>query len=151
MLFWAIVLETAFVLGLGGSVLALIHWRNRRKRLPFTQKILRPPGESLRLQLAELEERLNDRLFQLLLSAYSPLMVAGLVSSQSLRPGHAIWICIISIAVGASVLSAHALWKTINRIRDVRLGFEGERHVGESLNRLMLAGYHVFSRFSNHR
>jgi hypothetical protein len=74
---WAILLESAFLLALGGAVLALIHWKDRKKRLPFTQKILRPPGESLRLRLIELDERLNDRVMQLFLAAYSPLIMAG--------------------------------------------------------------------------
>jgi hypothetical protein len=58
---WAIFLESAFLVAVGAAVLGLIHWKNRKKRLPFTQKILRPPGESLRIRLIELDEKLNDR------------------------------------------------------------------------------------------
>jgi hypothetical protein len=72
MFIWAISLESAFLVAVGAVVLGLIHWKNRKKRLPFTQKILRPPGESLRIRLIELDEKLNDRLIQLFLSAYSP-------------------------------------------------------------------------------
>lgn len=35
----------------------------------------------------------------------------------------------------------------INLRRRIRLGFEGERHVGEALNQLMLVGYRVFHDF----
>ena len=144
---WAIVLESAFLLALAGAVLGLIHWKDRKKRLPFTQKILRPPGESLRLRLIELDEKLNDRFVQLFLSAYSPLVVAGLVALQGVRATAAVWITVITIAVGASIWSAYRLWKLFTLRRRIRLGFEGERHVGEALNQLMLVGYRVFHDF----
>jgi hypothetical protein len=147
MFIWAIILESAFLLALAGTVLGLIHWKNRRKRLPFTQKILRPPGESLRIRLIELDEKLNDRLIQLFLAAYSPLILAGLVALQGVRPGIGVWVTIGAIAVVASIWSAYRLWKVINLRRRIRLGFEGERHVGEALNQLMLVGYRVFHDF----
>jgi nuclease-like protein len=147
MFIWAIFLESAFLLALGGAVLGLIHWKNRKKRLPFTQKILRPPGESLRIRLIELDEKLNDRLIQLFLSAYSPLIMAGLVALQGVRPGIGVWITIAVIAAIASLWSAYRLWKVLNLRRRIRLGFEGERHVGEALNQLMLVGYRVFHDF----
>ena len=147
MFIWAILLESAFLLALGGAVLALFHWKDRKKRLPFTQKILRPPGESLRLRLIELDERLNDRLMQLFLAAYSPLIMAGLVALQGVRPSIGVWIAIAAIAAVMSIWSAYRLWKVINLRRRIRLGFEGERHVGEALNQLMLVGYRVFHDF----
>jgi hypothetical protein len=143
----AIILESAFLLVLAGTVLGLIHWKNRKKRLPFTQKILRPPGESLRIRLIELDEKLNDRLIQLFLAAYSPLIMAGLVALQGVRPGIRVWITIGAIAVVASIWSAYRLSNVINLRRRIRLGFEGERHVGETLNQLMLDGYRVFHDF----
>ena len=147
MLIWAILIESAFVFALAGAMLGLIHWNDRKKRPPFTQKILRPPGESLRLWLIELDEKLNDSFIQLFLSAYSPLLVAGLVALQSISATGGVWITIIIIAIIASVWSAYRLWKLINLRRRIRLGFEGERHVGEALNQLMLVRYRVFHDF----
>ena len=147
MFIWAIILESAFLLALAGAVLGLIHWKDRKKRLPFTQKILRPPGESLRLRLIELDEKLNDCFVQLFLAAYSPLVMAGLVAMQGVRPTAGVWITLVTIAVIASIWSAFRLWKLIKLRRRIRLGFEGERHVGETLNQLMLAGYRVFHDF----
>jgi len=147
MFIWAILLESAFLLALAGAVLGLIHWKNRKKRLPFTQKILRPPGESLRLRLIEMDEKLNDRFVQLFLAAYSPLLMAGLVALQGVRANAGVWITVIAIAVIASIWSAFRLWKIINLRRRIRLGFEGERHVGEALNQLMLGGYRIFHDF----
>jgi Nuclease-related domain len=147
MFIWAILLESAFLLLLAGAVLGVIHWKDRKKRLPFTQKILRPPGESLRVRLIELDEKLNERFVQLFLAAYSPLVMAGLVALQGVRVTAGVWIAVIVIAVIASIWSAYRLWKVINLRRRIRLGFEGERHVGEALNQLMFDGYRVFHDF----
>src|SRR5438270_14052333 len=111
MFIWTVLLESAFLIALGGAVFALIHWKDRKKRLPFTQKILRPPGESLRIRLVELDEQLNDRLIQLFLSAYSPLIMAGLVALQGVHPGIGVWITIAVIASIASIWSAYRLLK----------------------------------------
>lgn len=147
MFIWAIFLESAFLLALCGAVLGLIRWKDRKKRLPFTQKILRPPGESLRVRLMELDEKLNERFVQLFLAAYSPLVMAGLVALQGVRVTAAVWITVIIIAIVVSVWCAYRLWKVISIRRRIRLGFEGERHVGEALNQLMLVGYRVFHDF----
>ncbi len=147
MLLWAIVLETALLAGVIFGVLGLIHWKDRKKRLPFTQKILRPPGESLRVRLAELDEKTNDRLVQLLLVAYSPLLIAGLAALQGVRLGVGAWIFFAVTAIVASTWSGYALWTLLGLRRRCRLGYEGERHVGEALNQLMLAGYRVFHDF----
>ena len=147
MLLWAVLLESALLAGVIFGVLGLIHWKDRKKRLPFTQKILRPPGESLRVRLAELDEKLNDRLVQLLLSAYSPLLMAGLAALQGVRITSGIMIFFAGIAVLASTCAGYSLWKLFALRRRCRLGYEGERHAGEALNQLMLGGYRVFHDF----
>ena len=147
MLLWAAILETALFGSVAFGALGLIHWRDRKKRLPFTQKILRPPGESLRVRLAELDEKLNDRLVQLMLSAYSPLLMAGLVALQGVRVSIGVWIVFGSIAAVSSTWAGYSLWKLLGLRRRCRLGYEGERHIGEALNQLMLAGYRVFHDF----
>jgi hypothetical protein len=132
---------------ISGAVLGLIHWRNRKKRVPFTQKMLRPPGESLRLRLIDADEKVNETFVQLFLAAYSPLVMAGLVALQGVRVSVAMWVVLIGIAIVAAAFFACRLWKLLNERRRIRLGFEGERHVGEALNQLMLAGYRVFHDF----
>src|SRR5947207_2940030 len=113
MFIWAIFLETAFLLALSGALLGPIHWRNRKKRLPFTQKILRPPGESLRLRLIDADEKVNERFVQLFLAAYSPLFMAGLVALQGVRVSVAMWVILIGIAIIAAAFFAYLLWKVL--------------------------------------
>lgn len=147
MILWAVILETLFLVLVGGTVLGVLHWKGRKKRLPFTKKLLRPPGESLRVRLAELDEQFNDRFVQLFFAAYSPLLIGGLVAIQGIRPSLAVWGAIICLGLAASILCAFRLFGVINLRQRVRLGFEGERHVGEALNQLMLEGYRVFHDF----
>jgi hypothetical protein len=103
--------------------------------------------QSLRLRLIELDEKLNDCFVQLFLASYSPLVMAWLVAMQGVRPTAGVWITLVTIAVIASIWFAFRLWKLIKLRRRIRLGFEGERHVGEALNQLMLVGYRVFHDF----
>jgi Nuclease-related domain len=147
MLIQAIFFESAFLLVIAGAVLGLIHWQDRKKRSPFTRKMLRPPGESLRLRLIELDEKSNETFVQLFLAAYSPLVMAGFVALQGVRVSVVVWIILIGVAIVASAFFAYRLGKLLNERRRIRLGFEGERHVGEALNQLMLAGYRVFHDF----
>jgi hypothetical protein len=147
MLLWVVLLETVLLAGVVFGVLGVIHWKDRKKRLPFTQKILRPPGESLRVRLAALEEKLNDRLVQLMLCVYSPLLIAGLAAIQGVRLTPGIWLFFAATAIVASAWCGYGLRNTLVLRRRCRLGYEGERHVGEALNQLMLAGYRVFHDF----
>src|ERR1043166_1151127 len=147
MLIHAIFFESAFLVMIAAAVVGLIHWKNHKKRLPFTQKMLRPPGESLRLRLIELDEKVNDTFVQLLLAGYSPLVMAGLLALQGVRISVFLWIILIEIAIVPAAFFAYRLWKLLNERRGIRLGFEGERHVGEALNQLMLDGYRVFHDF----
>lgn len=147
MLIEAVILELVFLAITAGAVVGLIRWQNRKKRPPFTQKILRPPGESLRLRLIELDEKSNETFVQLFLAAYSPLVIAGLIALQGIRASFGVWLIAIGIAIVTSAFLAYRLWKLLNDLRRVRLGFEGERHVGEALNQLMLSGYRVFHDF----
>lgn len=147
MLLWAVLLETGLLVGLVLGVVGLIRWQDRKKRAPFTQKILRPPGESLRLRLAELDDKVNDRLVQLTVFAYAPVMIAGLSALQGARLGTTACIFIACLSIAGSACCGAALLKVLIRRRRCRLGYEGERHVGEALNQLMLVGCRVFHDF----
>src|ERR1051326_1696802 len=83
MFIWVIFLESAFLVALCGAVLGLIRWKDRKKRLPFTQKILRPPGESLRLRLIDFQREKCD-----LSLVIVPVIEKSIVPNAV--PGHAL-------------------------------------------------------------
>lgn len=116
--------------------------RHRRKAIePFTSPPLRPPGESLRLKIQVLDEKLSDEI--LILIGLPTFLAAALVASpRKLPPAF--------LAVLFLLICLHALWRsrrlqtTVHELWNHRLGFDGERVVGEELNQLMLDGYRVF-------
>jgi hypothetical protein len=126
------------------TVLFLILWwdyRSRQRRLkhPFTKFLLRPPGESLRLRIEELDDVLNERLFQLIL--------LGVITAIALRTFWSLTPVVIAVTVlffAASAVIAFQLRKSIKLRRDCYLGFLGERAVGEELSQLLAAGWRVF-------
>jgi hypothetical protein len=138
-----------FVLGLLLAPVFIAVWRlgavrkeYRQKAVrPFTGHPRRPPGESLRLKLQELDDKLTGQIFMLLgLPAF--LAAVSAINWRTIS-----WQFLAGIFV---IITVYVLWR-IRSLREIakmlwnyRLGFEGERIVGEELNQLMLEGYRVF-------
>lgn len=127
------------------SFLWFYRWkRNRRnRRAPFTEKFLRSPGQSLNEQIQLLSEDILSIVFT---SALLPILifsllilVHGIMQIKQLN-----LLIVLVIIAGAEVLSFVKLWKSLNKRNNLRLGYDGEVAVGQELNQLMLAGYHVF-------
>lgn len=132
------------VIAVGVVTLAfgLLIWETRRNvRRPFSGRPLRPPGESLRLRVEMLNEQLLTRLL-LLSVALIPMM---LVCEAALRRGDHERLN-GAVAGGTALMLGIVLWawRTAKRLKNCALGFDGERAVGEELNRLMLDGCLVF-------
>ncbi len=116
------------------------------KRSPFTHELLRPPGESLRLKIQEMDERLNGRILVLVIVPVA-FAFTGFSNPQWLGSGLS---AVIVIPLTAGVLAVmfatlgRKVWKQIQDIHDYELGFQGERYVAEELNQLLRQGFHVF-------
>lgn len=131
-------------LGIAALIYAL-RWQlaQRAERVPVSEKLLRPAGESLRRRIDELQDKLGERLFLALFApavfGMSVLLNApgGTISTARLFAAGC-----VSLAVCA--LFAVPIWKCVLKLRDYRLGFHGERAVGEEINQLMAEGCRVF-------
>ncbi len=147
-----LVWETAKEIALIGFLLTPVFiagWRLRQLRRrhkqkavePFTGQPLRPPGESLRLKVQELDEKITDELF---ITLGPPCFVAA-VAGMSFRT--ASWQLLVALFL---LIALYVLWRSrrlhgaVKTFWNYRLGFDGERVVGEELNQLMLDGYRVF-------
>lgn len=129
----------AFALIFG--TLVLHHWWNSRfNKFPLTKRYLRPPGESLRLDIEALDGRILDTILWLLATA--ALVAIGVYAL--LTDSRPIGAIIIALALAAMVYLALRLEKQADLRRDYHLGFLGERAVGEELNQLMAHGWSVF-------
>lgn len=141
--FFALVLAP-FCLGAGLSIGFRKLERRREGRTPSAEKLLRPSGESLRQKLSELEDTSNETLV-LLMAAPAVIfgvicVMKGATSVLSTSDWTVIYLTIGTLTVWMSV----RLTRILRRRADYRLGFSGERAVGERLNRLQRYGIEVF-------
>lgn len=127
-------------------ILGYVMMRRKRRldqetREPFTELPLRPPGESLRLKLEKLNEDLDETLFVGLgIGAISVLLVF-LAPAQG--RGIALGVACIFAAIGYTWLG-RKLFRLQREFWRNRLGYMGERAVGEELNQLLGSGFRVF-------
>ena len=124
-----------------GLLAAFSWWWTREVRTPVREKLLRPPGESLRRELESIDEKLV-----LWIGAYAlgSTLVAIIPVRATDRP--------IRAVLGAATLvflaiAAIHLMILLKRRRDFAIGFSGERLVGEELGRLAAEGFQVFHDF----
>jgi len=135
------VFVAVFLIACGISVFLVRRSRGLGK-LPFTERMLRPPGYGLRQVLEKLEEELLDCFMKMALltgaTAFCFLM------AWTLR--HWWLTSAICIVLGALLMALPIRWlvKLGEKITNYRLGLLGEEVVGEQLNRLMLDGCEVF-------
>lgn len=125
------------------------HLHHRRKKFraqslePFTEMPLRPPGESLRKKIEELGDAFDTELgATMLICSGATVLVTTLVFTKSAN-----WIVIAFVGF-VQAFAAFLMWQNLRKLQNqlwsYRLGFDGERVVGEHLNRLMADGFEVF-------
>jgi len=129
-------------------VLALL-WLMHRRRVafrarslePFTDLPLRPPGESLRLKIEELDEQFTEAVAMVLVASIAYFM-ATVASPPVIR--RLTGTVFFAFSLGSVAWQGRRLFKLQRELWDYRLGFTGERIVGEELNRLVALGFQVF-------
>ena len=113
---------------------------NNERRSPLKDKPLRNPGQSLEEQRRDFVE-----------SAFEPALIAGVLVVLaglewyryyfSVPPNPFLFTAVAVIAVGYAALRVR---RALPKARALRLGIEGERAVGQFLERLREDGYQVF-------
>jgi hypothetical protein len=135
-----------FICAVGG--LAIWKIKRRRSRLPVEFKLLRGPGETLRRRMAKFDENF---VFRIGGAALAPVFVALVVFGGVLKYRPQTWTQ-LWVGFGLTVLAfvatlipaMHWALRGLMRYRDDRLGYLGERYVGECLEPLKEHGWHVF-------
>lgn len=110
-------------------------------RSPLKDKPLRLPGQSLDEERRKLFE---DKLEMPVLAA---LLIASMTAMEWWRyyakqPPSPKLLSVVALAFVA--FAAWRFWRIVPRLRALRQGMEGERAVGQFLERLRESGYHVF-------
>lgn len=131
---------------LAGFLFITKRCRKGRQPIGKDQNLLRQPGETLREEIAKLDERLE---LELLLGIATPMFIAGLltVSLKWLPPGQFLF-PILALIAGAYLFSlVYRIWRASRvmiKRRNLKLGLMGERLVADYLDPLKRRGYHVF-------
>ncbi len=135
------------------GALVLLKWKIHRMHAeekewsesPFTRKMLRPAGESLRLKINKLREEIDEVGLMLVLAIFLPsvMLIALDFTSSDIA---------VFLFLGAfSVFVVYTHWKKLRKLRvelrNLRLGYDGERYVAAELNGLMRAGWRVYHDF----
>lgn len=132
----------------------LLETRGKKRREevespPQEEKLLRPPGHSLALQLDNIWEELTVKLLLsigcgMLSSLLWPMVLACLNAPQ-----YRIWALIpLAPALALVFLTGHYLGEArtlLGKARNYRLGLRGEQAVAEALTEVASAGYRDFS------
>lgn len=145
---WAIVIIGAyflfFITGVMGTALFIA--KRRGERPPLDIKFLRGPGESLRKRMNDFSE---NYFFQIGAAAVAPVFATSLILSFVLWVAPTTsplvrFLTIVVVFFATLWLSGRWAYKRFMRFRDDRLGYLGERIVGEALLPLVAAGYQIF-------
>jgi len=124
--------------------LAVIFRKRREQRAarpaPFKELQRRPAGEALRLKLETLDEQLAESMYGLLF--FPMTIVFGLFLT---RPKDSITPIIFFIAsAGSSIFFGIKIYKLTHSRTNCRLGYDGERFVGEELSKLIRVGFEIY-------
>jgi len=131
--------------------LGILVWRlnKRRERYkaeaiePFRELPLRPPGESLRRKIEEINEKFDNEFAVIGILCTGAGTYATCMTVVSGAKGVPIMLAGSTIILG-TILAWRKLTKLQTELWQNRLGFDGERLVGEQLNRMVADGFHVF-------
>lgn len=113
----------------------------RNSRSPLRANPLRQPGQSVREQQNEL---LFDKLFPIATIIFVLWFVAALEwawLSSGLRHDPIFWTVFAALITLYGVARA---WPLLRRLRYLAEGYQGERAVGEFLDRLRIQGYRIY-------
>jgi hypothetical protein len=112
---------------------------SRGERLPIADKLLRPAGCSLQLQIA----KFTDDFVCLILAAFLCSLTS--VGALGFPPADVVGrsVCLVFFAASAAGCSLFA-WRRRKGIRNVRLGWIGEQAMAEYLGVLASEGFRLF-------
>jgi len=145
-MFAPLILELSLAAVMAGIVwFVVIRPRKLEKeqsRAPFTERTLRPPGESLRQKIQELDDQMDEWLLWLFVPAGAAIGCAfgeATGSGLGIRTMGFTWLAIfLCLAFSFRI-------RVLSRERaNYRLGFDGERQTAQHLTPLIADGCHVF-------
>lgn len=133
-----IVVAVCIALVFASILLVVASERKKNRSAPFVEKTLRSPGYSLSQKIDLLTNEALDVLLVLFI-----IPAIDLFAYSTLQPGF--WLAVILIASVIIFLFLLSKLTTLyKKIRDFRLGLDGEIYTGQELNYLMREGAWVY-------
>jgi uncharacterized membrane protein (GlpM family) len=144
---WTInlLLGLPWLLAVGLLYLWIYRKKHEGRRFPFTDPVLRAPGQGLANQIDDMsfDFAMYFGLIPILpLFAYAVYLQHIVTNERQLSLIAAIFL-FVTAAAGTSFLIIRSLW-LLKKMHYCKIGYAGEVAVGNALNQLMLQGYHVF-------
>jgi hypothetical protein len=137
----------AYILVYFGVVGGIWIWRVKRRteRTPVVEKLLRSAGESQRRKLFAFDDLLllhltGTALIPLLLMVIGLWIISG-ISGAFQTVGLIVLLCLLAAAL---YFAARWLIKILDQRYDFRIGYFGEREVGEAVDALRFKGFQIF-------
>jgi len=124
------------------------HYRLKNLRLPFTETLLRSPGQSLLKKIDFLNQEIT--IYAVYLFLFPIFLHATYISHLYFNKRiHSLLglLILCALAMGLLVYSLYKLTVYLRQRRLLRLGYDGEVAVGQQLNQLLRDGYHVYHDF----
>jgi hypothetical protein len=127
-----------------------LRWVSRHKKLrsPFTQNLLRGPGQSL---LSKLDAGNEDVVVYTISAFFTPLVIYAVHISQSYFGGakETLFRTLFSVGVALVLFSFSIinLIKLLRQRKNMRLGYAGELAVGQELDQMKHDGFYVYHDF----
>ncbi len=145
--FVGLVLLILPIVWLGYSVHRMFEGEKKGKRSPFTEKLIRPAGESLRVRIEETQDKMMDRILWLVPLFIVPGLLAMSAPLQTVSGRLLFHLSLPALCWAFVVYHYRKLVALRTQLRKLRLGFDGERYVAGELDQLMLEGYRIFHDF----
>ncbi len=145
-MFAPLILELTLAAVMAGIVwLVVIRPRKlekERSRAPFTERTLRPPGESLQQKIQELDDKINEWLVWLFVPAGAAI---GCAFGEAAGSGLGIRTIGFSwLAVFLCLAFSFRIRVLLRERANYRLGFDGERQTAQHLTPLIADGCRIF-------
>ncbi|MFZ3136378.1 MAG: nuclease-related domain-containing protein [Thermodesulfovibrionales bacterium] len=140
-----------FLLGVAPTIFMLIFiialglifsFKNRNRKNPLTQKLLRSPGQTLLALITELQFKIMEVFF--LWCIIPPFAYMASLSAIAAQKSPTLLLLTMSIAILISLYGALKAYFILKRLADLRLAYDGELALGQELNELMLDGFRVY-------
>lgn len=125
--------------------LVRLYHRRKKIRSPFTQNLLRNPGEYLYRQLTELDENIQSYVMGAFIIPF--YVYSSVITHLYLTEKKPVTMILLTVFANMIILSVliYKLVKALNLRRKIRLGYDGEMMVGQQLNLLInFRAYHDF-------